>query len=122
MSKERELLKRWLIDFGKIHPSVELMKETQNLLAKPEQESVYQKLSRIEDGIEVEILPSELWQDGYESGKRTKFYRLPPTREPLSDEVVKKFADAEYMVCNNAFTMGVRWAEQHHGITGVINE
>ena len=38
MSKERELLKRWLIDFGKIHPDVELMKDTQTLLAQPEQE------------------------------------------------------------------------------------
>ena len=39
-----------------------------------------------------------------------------PTREPLSDGVVRKFADAEYMVCNNAFTQGVRWAEQQHKI------
>lgn len=37
-------------------------------------------------------------------------------REPLSDEAVRKFADAEYMVCNNAFTMGVRWAEAQHKI------
>lgn len=80
MSKERELLKRWLIDFGKIHPSVELMKETQNLLAQPEPEGVYQKLLRIEDGIEVEILPSELWQDGYETGKRT----MQPKQEPVA--------------------------------------
>lgn len=36
MSKERELLRRWLIDFGKVHPDVELMKNTQELLAKPE--------------------------------------------------------------------------------------
>jgi hypothetical protein len=44
-----------------------------------------------------------------------------PIREPLSEEAVSKFADAEYMVCNNAFTMGVRWAEQQHGI-GVDDE
>lgn len=76
MTKERELLKRWLIDFGKIHPDVELLKETKELLAQPEQESVYQKLSRIEDGVEVEILPSELWQDGYEAGKRSVLLSL----------------------------------------------
>lgn len=45
----------------------------------------------------------------------------PPRREPLSEEAVKKFADAEYMVCNNAFTQGVRWAEQQHKI-GVGDE
>ena len=49
-------------------------------------------------------------------------HKEPPTRKPLSDEVVRRFADAEYMVCNNAFTMGVRWAEQQHGITGVVDE
>ena len=37
MSRERELLKRWLIDFGKIHPDVGVIKETKELLAQPEQ-------------------------------------------------------------------------------------
>lgn len=81
MTKERELLKRWLIDFGKIHPDVELLKETKELLAQPEQESVYQKLSRIEDGVEVEILPSELWQDGYEAGKRSVLLSKQPEQK-----------------------------------------
>ena len=51
MSKERELLKRWLIDFGKIHPDVGLIKETKELLAQPEQEP-------IEDG-ELEVWYSQ---------------------------------------------------------------
>lgn len=35
----RELLRRWLIDFGKVHPDVELMKNTQEYLAQPEPET-----------------------------------------------------------------------------------
>ena len=50
------------------------------LLAQPEEEGVYQKLLRIEDGIEVEILPSELWFDGYEAGKRS----MQPEQEPVA--------------------------------------
>ena len=43
-------------------------------------------------------------------------------REPLSDDVIRKFADAfGYMVYNNAFTQGVRWAEKQHRI-GVDDE
>ena len=59
MSKERELLKRWLIDFGKIHPDVELMKDTQTLLAQPEQEQEQEQESWIKtNGKE----PSD-WED-----------------------------------------------------------
>ena len=43
-------------------------------------------------------------------------------REPLGDDVIRKFADAfGYMVYNNAFTQGVRWAEKQHRI-GVDDE
>jgi hypothetical protein len=51
-----------------------------------------------------------IYKKGYDDAKQEL------KREPLSDEVVRKFADAEYMVCNNAFTQGVRWAEQQHKI------
>ena len=80
MSKERGLLERW-VDDRILEPEEldSLMKETKELLAQPE-EGVYQRLLRIEDGIEVEILPSELWQDGYETGKRT----MQPEQEPVA--------------------------------------
>lgn len=40
MSKERDLLKRWVLAFGDIHPDIKVLKETQELLAQPEQEPV----------------------------------------------------------------------------------
>lgn len=89
MSKERELLKRAkllmecsdLIEGTLIESkSPALIKDIEEILAQPEQESVYQKLLKIEDGIEIEILPSELWQDGYETGKRT----MQPKQEPVA--------------------------------------
>ena len=80
MSAERVLLKEIMIYFAKGDITIrkfensgdiaETFHSVQELLAQPEEE-LYQKLLRIEDGIEVEILPSELWQDGYETGKRT---------------------------------------------------
>lgn len=37
MSKERELLKRWVLNFGHIHPDIKVLKETKELLDQPEQ-------------------------------------------------------------------------------------
>lgn len=86
MSEERELIKDMKIllectDIGGLQRNADvLIGRAIELLAQPEQEGVYQKLLRIEDGIEVEILPSELWQDGYETGKRT----MQPEQEPVA--------------------------------------
>lgn len=56
MSIERELLKKILATRWLDH---ELSCEVEAILAQPEQEGVYQKILRIEEGIEVEILPSK---------------------------------------------------------------
>ena len=40
MSKERELLKRWFNDIGIIQADIKLLRDTQELLAQPEQEPV----------------------------------------------------------------------------------
>ena len=84
MSKERELLESCLDEF-QYHevPCPELVIKIKKFLAEPEEEGVYQKLLRIEDGNEVEILPSELWQDRYETGKRAMQKR---EQEPLTNE------------------------------------
>lgn len=89
MSKERELLKkvtqyahRGSVSSVEVTMTFDLYKEIMDFLAQPE-EGVYQKLLRIEDGIEVEILPSELWMDGYETGRKD-----PQKREPLSEDAV----------------------------------
>ena len=56
MNKERELLKRWLSDFGKIHPDVGLIKDTKELLAQPEQEPKFNfDLERMKAAIESPI-------------------------------------------------------------------
>ena len=83
MSKARELLKRFMHELTKeelCSVPDELQAEIEELLAQPEEEGVYQKILRIEDGIEVEILPSELWQDGYETGKRS----MQPEQDPVA--------------------------------------
>ena len=88
MSAERALLRRVkvLLECSNMEPLQRqtdlIIGEIKELLAQPE-EGVYQRLLRIEDGIEVEILPSELWMDGYETGRKD-----PPKREPLSEEAV----------------------------------
>ena len=86
MSKERELLQKVLTKLNSYcyEGNVTIKNEIIELLAQPEQEGVYQKLSRIEDGIEVEILPSELWQDGYETGKRSVLLSKQPEQEPVA--------------------------------------
>jgi hypothetical protein len=61
-------------------------------MSKDTEEGVYQKLLRIEDGIEIEILPSELWLDGYEAGKRSALLskQPEPTAEPEAWIIVNK--------------------------------
>jgi hypothetical protein len=140
MSKERELLKETLsflvLDWGR---GEKLYKQIEAILAQSEteQEGVYQKLLRLEDGVGTEILPSELWLDGYETGKRT----LPTNQQPVvptpkpvppPNEFIKEHTiprqqlkeikvpcgSTEYMF---GFKDGVLYAEKEHGI-GVNNE
>jgi hypothetical protein len=115
MSKERELIKDMKIllectDMGGLQRNADvLIGRAIELLAQPEPEQeVYAK------GY-AEAMRQQVYE-AYESGRKSAF------TNPLSDEVISKFADAEYMVCNNAFTMGVRWAEEQHNITGVDDE
>ena len=118
MSKERELLKRWLIDFGKIHPDVGLIKETKELLAQPEQEQEPVGVVRIIGGYPdnservVEwVRPYKYLKDG------DKLYLAPQTREPLSDkEITKNTPKLIHIGERLAFRAGVRFAEKHHGI------
>ena len=120
MSKERELLKRWLIDFGKIHPDVGLIKETKELLAQPEQEQEPVGVVRIIGGYPdnservVEwVRPYKYLKDG------DKLYLAPQTREPLSDkEITKNTPKLIHIGERLAFRAGVRFAEKHHGIGG----
>ena len=106
MSEERDLLKEFIdfVDSYEFYPTErniiwEIVSRTQELLAQHEQEpeeGVYQKLLRIEDGVEVEILPSELWQDGYEAGKRSVLLSKQPEQhgtQYLLDQVARLTAE-----------------------------
>ena len=99
MSIERELLKRFMIELTTEADVVSLFNDIKECLSLPEQkpeEGVYQKLLRIEDGVEVEILPSELWQDGYEAGKRSVLLSKQPEQhgtQYLLDQVARLTAE-----------------------------
>lgn len=149
MSKERELLKRFMHELTKeelCSVPDELQAEIEELLDQPE-EGVYQKLLRIEDGVEVEILPSELWQDGYEAGKRSVLLSKQPEQhgtQYLLDQVARLTAENAMLKekwstqkrerinhddildrsingsfeYRDGFMDGVMFAENHHGIGG----
>ena len=115
MSIERELLERWLIDFGKIHPDVGLIKDTKELLAQPEQEPVAWMLIDKETGARI---PKAYKPEHGVNKDRWELYPLHttlPKREPLSDEeIVKLWANKSPA---NEFEC-VRLVEQAHGIGG----
>lgn len=116
MSKERELLKRWLIDFGKIHPDVELMKDTQTLLAQPEQEL-----------LDIPVLKAMLFghiKHGDEEHQQwlhdaiNDFYFGTAQPKPLSYAILDRQMESIRLEQRTDFWAGVEWAEQQHGIIG----
>jgi len=119
MSKERALLRRVkvLLECSNMEPLQRqtdlIVGEIKELLAQPE-EGVYQKILRIEDGIEVEILPSELWMDGYETGRKD-----PQKREPIEDgELEVWYSQHTWAMDKQEYIWGFRDAEKAHGIGG----
>ena len=86
--------------------------QTRKLLAQPEEEGVYQKILRIEDGIEVEIFPSELWLDGYETGRKD-----PQKRESIDDgELEVWYSQHTWAMDKQEYIWGFRDAEKCYGI------
>ena len=110
MSKERELLKMWVNECMWRGSNMSLLEETKEFLAQPEEEGVYQKILRIEDGIEVEILPSELWLDGYETGRKD-----PQKRESLGEEEAHVLCQTRILL-GGTLLMLLRDTEKAHGI------
>jgi hypothetical protein len=109
MSKERELLKRWLIDFGKIHPDVGVIKETKELLAQPEQEPLL---------IETKI-------EWYGKGFRQGVNEFAPPK-PLTEDVIYALDDEGIVenMSDHQVRYVLRWirrVEKAHGI-GVDDE
>ena len=90
MTIERELLKRFMTELKTEDDVVSLFNDIKECLAQPE-EGVYQKLLRIEKENYVEMLPSELWLDGYEAGKKSALLSKQPEQEPVAWQLVANF-------------------------------
>lgn len=110
MSKERELLNRARYNLDREY-CADLIDEIDELLAHPEEEGVYQKILRIEEGIEVEILPSKLWLDGYETGRKDPQKREPLSVEGIDELIIKAFYSGLF-----DFRIFARAIEKAHGI------
>jgi hypothetical protein len=102
MSKERELLERWVSQFGNLRHDFNLLTETKELLAQPEQtepEPIEDRIAR--------------WHKlGFEQGKKAS------QREPLIYEHLEALVDKYH---GYPMTLG-RAIEKAHGITGVDDE
>ena len=101
MSIERELLKKVISGDkkGDFFVSYDLYKEIYEFLAQPEEEGVYQKLLRIEKENYVEMLPSELWLDGYEAGKRSALL----SKQPEQTKYIKTKKELEIYFVKDEF-------------------
>jgi len=123
-SPERELLKRhcnWKLS---VEEHLKLLRETEALLAQPEQEPVawmYEEATSFnKDGYFSEWLPCFYLEKADEDKSlrnETPLYAPPPKREPLSDT---KCPYPEETSCEyrDGFTDGILYAEKHHKIGG----
>jgi hypothetical protein len=140
MSKERELLMRWLSGEANEMPThIPLLIETQNLLAQPEQEPVAWKVVDRTTGAFMFSRVKPMKRH-YQYDKVVPLYESPPTREPLSDEEIFEigykagfaidsierdlaldygFLDEDGDVDNEPYFKLVRAIEKAHGITGI---
>ena len=120
MSKERELLKRWLGD-GLLYNSVyiSLLEDTKELLAEPEKEP-----------LDVQELKAGLFEHikhGDEEHQRWLLNTInnfdfcgtaPKKRKRLSDEeIYRGFQSSEILdISLRSFIIGVEFAEREHGV------
>jgi len=131
MSKERELLKKWMKDCMWRGSNMSLLEETKEFLAQPEH--IEDKLVMVEPAAWMYERQNEDFTErtlsvGFEKnfdGITIPLYTSPPKRKPLSNEdianleILSKTLDSlEYRY---GFINGVLYAEKAHGI-GVDDE
>jgi hypothetical protein len=122
MSKERDLLGRWLDDtIFEPEELDSLMEETRELLAQPEQEPVAWMYEWYENDLESTQVTggSEKPFEGeiMQPFNIRPLYASPPKQEPLSESrIAAIWGDSDYDVAV------VRRIEKAHGITGVNDE
>ena len=118
MSKERELLKRWFSEFGKIHADIKLLRDTQALLTQPEQQPEAWIIVNKETGYRTQVSDLTPFLYHREIFEVIPLYTAPPKREPLSDEdVFRLYEESEYLGFL-AYRKGIKDAEKAHGIGG----
>ena len=83
MSKERELLEKWVSQFGNLRHDFNLLTETKELLAQPEQEPVVWQVIGIAGFMYVYNKPRD---QVYEHHTVNALYLAPPQPKPLSNE------------------------------------
>ena len=102
MSKERELLERWVSQFGNLRHDFNLLTETKELLAQPEPDP--------------EALKKDWVNFGYTTGKTEALRK----REPLSEDAIHAYLSLiePPFLWDEGFCSGIEWAEKQHGIGG----
>ena len=121
MNKERELLERWVSQFGNLRHDFNLLTETKELLAQSEQEPVGYLYKQMDCNGEWATIfkvdkPYITWHDVKDI---VPVYTAPPKREPLSGDKLDVLAEANITDEGIAgYYLGFRDAEKHHGIGG----
>ena len=111
VSRERELLKRWFSEFGRICCNKNLLIETKELLAQPEHMGgVTAMVERKQPLSELININKEWYQIGYEAAKREL------EREPLSEQEIGNICKDHFWVAS--LTALARAIEKAHGIGG----
>ena len=118
MSREMELLRR-ISSHSESRIPTNFIYEIQELLVQPEQEPVVWQVIGIAGFMYVYNKPRD---QVYEHHTVNALYLAPPTREPLSEDVIWDNMPENPMECSAlAFIRGVKFAEKAHGI-GVDDE
>jgi len=118
MSKERELLKKWMKDCMWRGSNMSLLEETKELLAQPEQteqEPVVWQVIGIAGFMYVYNKPRD---QVYEHHTVNALYLAPPKREPLTPQQISVGNQSMLNVTRDAFVKGVKFAEKCHDIGG----
>ena len=125
MNKERELLKKWVSQFGNLRHDFNLLTETKELLAQPEneQEPVSWMWKKHTAGGWLDVVGLDKPSATAHQINIYPLYLAPPKREPLSEDKLDALAEANITDEGIAgYYLGFRDAEKAHGITGVDDE
>ena len=117
MSRERELLEKWVSQFGNLRHDFNLLTETKELLAQPEQEPVAWIIETEIEGKLSEWVCTDKkhYMDASDGKDPIPLYTAPQKREPLSDEEVGDLLMGGF----STHLMDLaRMVEKAHGIGG----